>query len=537
MLVILKRLIYTLSNKIWQKKPGSKHGLHAPESKFTVDFSNPVLSKEKKSLFNIKSEISYNANLLNDSLKLGLKKSNCIAWIDIPEHEYQEHVIEAKIRLDSLEGYAAAGIIFRIMDDTSYYLALVSSKGYFRLDVVKDNVPRPLIAWTEIHSDFDGTNIKLKIVTYGTYLIFIVNDKWLGEANDDTISHGRLGFALASYTENDEEIKEQEEYTSLAYLDYISIDTRIKVIEDSFKKWTDDSNIDAVGRLRLAETFAVMGESSKSLEQINRAWKRRDEAIRSVATAYTEVRTRKELLLAARMSYNIGLYNEAEEFIDMILDTESDTAEKKLAYTEKLKILNELNKFKELKEFIIKHPFKINKDIYYYTILARCQQELKNYTDSAEAWDKACEINKENGIFAVNAANAHELAGNKKEAIKRYVNAGKIFLNQDNRAELSALMPKLMDLGSNNWEARALAGKWAYILEDYDKSACEFVMSNKIRCALKPRPKADPASYYLWALILNMKGKKSEAIRLLERAVKLAPGYELFQQKLAELNG
>ena len=549
MLSFSKRLIYTLSNKIRQINPGyNEADGAASEGKLTIDFT-----KTKKPPFDIKAESSYNSYLSDGSLTLGLKKVNCIAWVDMPDYEFQDHIIEAKIRLDSLSGYSAAGIIFRIMDEGSYYMALVSSKGYFRLDVVKDNAPKTLIAWTEI-SDFNGINFTMNIIACGGCLIFLVNGKWLGEAADNSVDYGRLGFVLASYesvdahqesedinSDGDSEasldnnlVEETDKYVCKAMLDYLSVDTRIKSIEEYYKKWTDDSNINAEGRLRLAETFAVMDEPVKALDQINRAWKRRDEVISTVSNK-SEVRTKRELLLAARMSFRIREYKAAEEFINMILDQWSDSAEGKLAYTEKIKILYELNKFAELKEFVIKHPHNINKDIDYYTLFARCLWELKDYADSAEAWDKAFEMNPENGIYATNAANAHEMAGNKKEALSRYVSAGKIFLNQDNMPELTALIPKLSLLGTQDWEARALAGKWAYSIENYDRSEKEFEASNKLRCAIKPRPKADPALFYLWGLVYYVKGNIKSAIRLVKRAVRLAPDYELFRAKLKEL--
>jgi tetratricopeptide (TPR) repeat protein len=539
MLTFSKRLIYALSNKIRQINPeySDADGITS-EGKLTIDFA-----KTKNPPFDIKSESSYNAYLSNGSFTLGMKKANCIAWADMPDYEFQDHIIEAKIRMESLGGYAAAGIIFRIMDEDSYYLALVSDKGYFRLDVVKNNAPKTLIAWTEI-SDFDGINFTVKIITCGTCLIFLVNGKWLGEAVDSSIAYGRLGFALASYesvnvgredcNQGGDLAEEKNEYVCKAMLDYLSVDTRIKSIEECYKKWTDDSNINAEGRLRLAETYAVMDEPVKAMDQISRAWKRRDEVIRTVS-ATSEVRTKKELLLAARMSFRLRQYDAAEEFIDAILDQWPNSAEGKLAHTEKIKILYELNKFAKLKEFVIKNPVNINKDIDYYTMFARCLWELKDYADSAKAWDMAFEMNAENGIYAVNAANAHEMAGDTQKALSRYIIAGKIFLNQDNMPELAALVPKLSLLGTENWEARALAGKWAFSIKDYDKSAKEFEASNKLRCAIKPRPKADPALFYLWGLVYYIKGKIKSAIRLVKRAVKLAPDYELFRVKLEEL--
>jgi len=533
---LYKGFINSLSNIFRRENPDS-----FSEEKLIFDFS-----KTKKSPFDIKSEFSYNAYLSKNSFTLELKKPNCIVWSEIPQREYGDHVIEAKIRLDSRGGYASSGLLFHIEDSESYYIALVSGKGYFRVDAVKNNAPKTLIAWTEI-SDFDGENFNLNILTYGTYLIFSVNGKWVGETNDDSINNGRIGFALASY---DAASYEAASYDSSgenklicrAMLETIAIDTRIKKIEEEYKKWNNDSNINADSRLRFAETLAVMGEPSKALEQIVRAWNRRDEAIRSVSISYTEVRTRRELLLAARLSFRLGQYSEAEEYIDAIFDQLDDdpsrlvnSAEGREALTEKIKILNEMNKFAQLKKFALKYFNIINKDIDFYTLLARSYWELNEYKNSAQAWDKAFKMNIENGVYAANAANALEHAGKKEEALARFMEAGKIFLKQNNAPELAVLIPKLILLGENNHQARVLAGKCAFSIEDYKLCEAEFAAANKLRCALKPRPKPDPAMCYLWGLVLNMGGKTKNAIRLIERAVKLAPDYGLFRFKLAEL--
>jgi len=525
MLSFSKRLIYAFSNKISGtifRKRGD-----TPEYRLIADFNKP-----DKSLFEIKSETFHNAYLSDGSLAFELKKSNYIAWTEIPNIEFNGHVIEAKIRMDSMGGYSAAGIIFRLNED-SYYLALVSSKGYFRIDVIKDSAPKALIAWSEV-SGFDGTNIHLKIITYGDCIIFIVNGKWVGEAVDDSVSAGRLGFVLASYEAAGGKQAETETVCK-AWLDYFSADTRSITLEEQFKYWTTDSNIYAEGRLRLAETFAVMGKFSKALEQIKKTWKCRDEAIKAVSTSAAEVRTKKELILAARMAFNLGLYDEAEGYIDFILEQWPQSAEGRIAHTEKLKILNELNKFKELKKFALRHSGVIELNIDYYTILARCYWKLKEYDDSAKAWNTAFRMNSENGVYASNAANALELSGNKKEALSLFLEAAKVFLAQDNQAELAAIIPKLSVLGGKNWEARALAGKWAFSIEDYSRCIKEFAAAEKLRLEIRPKPAADPALFYLWGLSEKVMGKNRDAIRLLEKAVKLAPDYGLFRFKLAEI--
>jgi tetratricopeptide (TPR) repeat protein len=523
--------MYALSNKIFQRDPDGK-----PEARLVVDFTKAKFALTKQHPFNIKSEDSYNVSLSDNALSLGLKKTNLIAYTDIPKIEYQDHVIDAKIRLDSMGGYASTGIIFRIMSQDSYYMALVSSKGYFRFDVVKDGAPRTLIAWTEI-ANFDGSNIDLKIITYGSYLIFTVNGTWVAEISDDSIQNGTLGFVAASYdTDYDTgAAKKNSKYTCAAYLNYISIDARVSAIENEFKKWTSDTSINADSRLRLAETFAVMDKPAKAMDQINRAWKRRDDVIRGIATTYTEARTKKELLLASRMSFRLGQFKEALEYIDSLIEQWPASPEGKLAFAEKIKILNELDMFEDLKEFLQSQADKLEKDIDYYIMYARCCFELKEYRASANAWKEAYKMNRENGVYAANAANSLEQMGRKKEAAAFYLEAGKNFLRQDNNAELEVLIPKILTIGKDNWEAHGLAGKWYFSIEDYDNCNKEFVKAEKLRIEKKPRPAADPALYYLWGLVYFIKNKKKDAVRLLEKAVKLAPDYELFSEKLKEI--
>jgi tetratricopeptide (TPR) repeat protein len=329
------------------------------------------LSKPEKSPFDIKSDFSYNAYRSNGSIVLGLKKQNCIAWVDMPDNEYRDHIVEAKIHLDDLGGYASSGLMFHIADKDTFCLALVSSKGYFRFDIVKDGAPRPVIAWTEV-SDFDGANFNLSIITYGINVIFLVNSKWVGAASDDAINGGCIGFALASY-ETDQDFSE---YTCKASLDYLSVDARIKQIEDDYKKWNEGEDISPGNHLHLAETFAVMGKASLALEQLKKTWKKREES------ACAETRTSKELLLSAKMAFSLEQYNEAEEYIGAALERETDAIEKKEAIVEKTEILNELGKYAELKDFILKHSDIIGGDIEISALLARCYLKLNDYENA-----------------------------------------------------------------------------------------------------------------------------------------------------------
>jgi tetratricopeptide (TPR) repeat protein len=528
MLIFLKRFLYFLSNKIRRNQPGK-----LKEEKWDADFSNP-----ENPPFDIKTESSYNAYLSDGALTMSLKKANCIAWIESPDHDYQDQIIEARFRLDSLGGYAAAGLMFRIAEEGTYYMALVSSKGYFRFDGVKNNSPRSLVGWTETPG-FDGQHIDITIIAYNTQFIFLINGRWIAEIDDSLIPGGRPGFVMASYeaggiAENGSVLAENDGFVCSACLDFLSVDSRTRSVEKLRQKWSDSPDIAAESRLRLAETFAALDNPSQALAQICRAWKRREEAARSVMATYTEMRTRRELLMAARLAFRLEQYDEADEYIDACLEQGGEGPERKEALAEKARILGELNKCAELRDFLLKHLAAMDRDPALYALLAQAHWTLKEYEPAAGAWGTAFGLNRENGMYAVKAANSWELLDKKEEALKYFLEAGTIFLRQGSHGDLAALMPRLDSLGGENWEARVLVGKWFFSIEDYDRAETEFTRAENIRCKLRPRPAADPAASYLRGLMLVLREKHREAARFFEDAVRLAPDFGLFRFKLAE---
>ena len=565
MVTFLKRPLYVLTNKIRNFTAPTKN----TEEKWTADFS-----KLENSYFDIKSEISYDAYLEtpqsipdkaspldflrrqngseSGALVLGLKKTNCIAWVDTPSLHFQDQVIEAKFCLDSMGGYAASGLMFRIIEDGTYYLALISGKGYFRLDAVRNNTPLPLIGWTEIpgfESAVKSTELRaaITIIAYGDHLIFLINQHWAAEVQDAMISEGRLGFVLASYeagqgfqsTVSEPDSRsfrsaEQEAYTCKARLEYLCVDSRINAVENVYNKWNDSRNITAESRLRLAETFAAMGNSEAALFQINKAWENREEAARSVLATFTESRAKKELLLAAQMAVRLGKYDEADEYIDVCIEQGLDSPEGKEALLEKAKILLETEKYEELKSFVVKHIALKNDDPVLHTLLGHAYWYLDDHANAAAAYEKAFEIDSENGTYAVNAGNAYSAMKKKKQALACYLAGGRAFLNHENYDELGELIPQLLSLGKNDREAHALAGKWAFGIEDFEFAETELVLSEKIREKKQPLPPADPAVSFLRGLLSIRKGHRQEAFGFLEEAVRLAPGYGLFHFRLAE---
>jgi tetratricopeptide (TPR) repeat protein len=175
-----------------------------------------------------------------------------------------------------------------------------------------------------------------------------------------------------------------------------------------------------------------------------------------------------------------------------------------------------------------------------YNLLGHAYFNTGEYEKAVEAYELAFELDSENGMAAKNAGAAYELLNQKEKALDRYLAAGRIFLAGNHYEELGLLIPQFRLLGEAHWEARALTGKWAFGIEDWNTARAELELAEKLRKEKptgKARPRGsppDPALYFLQGLFLIREGKRREALPLLEKAVKYAPDYPLFRFRLAE---
>ncbi|MDR0878895.1 MAG: hypothetical protein LBN21_12645 [Treponema sp.] len=516
----LKRALYIFSNKLRRHSPADE----VPEEKWIANFQavkdHTAVPNHR---FIIKSENSYDANLSNSSLALSLKKTNCIAWVEAPGYRYRDQIIEARFRLDPLGGYAAAGLMFRITDQGTYYMALISSKGYFRLDAVRNNMPLPLIGWTEVPRGTAAENgVTLTVIAFGSHLTLLIDTAWAAEINDSSISSGVIGLAMASYEESSAAPPEKK-YTAQVFLDALSVDTRLAEVEKASDQWNDSDAIPAASRFVLAETFTAMAAPMPALIQIKKAWAKP-----------AHQKTQRELLLALRLAFELEQYDEAETYADACLELGKDSAEGREALIEKAKILSAAEKYAELKNYADEALIFIKDDPILHSLLGHACWNLGDNEKAAAAYDRAFELDTENGLPAKNAANVYEILGRKDEALKRYLAAGRAFLALENYDDLGTLASKILSLGTDDWEAHALAGKWAFGIENWAMADAELTKSEELRNSLKPRPPKDPAVSFLRGLLLIRKGRRREAFPYLEDAARFAPDYGLFQFRLAE---
>jgi len=392
---LVKRPLHVLSNKLRRRL----QPVERMKEKWIADFSKP-----EKSCFDIKPEISFNAYLEKGSLFLGLKKKNGLAWLETAKRVYVDHLIDARFRFDGHGGCCASGIMFRIAGQGTYYLVLVSSNGSFRLDAVHNNIPRVLIGWTDIPG-LNGHDVNLNIIIKDDHFIFLLNGKWIAEAQDASIPGGHLGFALVSYDTDFPAPEIKKDLVCQSRLHFLAVDARSDVVAAEYEKWNCALAISAESRLRLAESFAALDHFDAAYDQILKAWKQREEAALSVMADYTDARTGAELVFAARMALRLGLYANAEEYINARLAMKVNGADALMISAEMAKILSAQNKNESLVAFLpdyIKRAKTEKKDADIpplYALLGHAFWNLQDYKAAAKAWGKAFNLDRKNGLY------------------------------------------------------------------------------------------------------------------------------------------
>jgi tetratricopeptide (TPR) repeat protein len=222
--------------------------------------------------------------------------------------------------------------------------------------------------------------------------------------------------------------------------------------------------------------------------------------------------------------------DEAAAYIEACIAAGRETPEGRAALAEKGKILYAGERFGELKQFCLETVKENPGDPVLWTLLGHAHWNDGETGEAAGAYDRAFELDRENGIPAKNAANLYELLGKKEEALDRLLRAGRAFLGTDNYDDLGLLIPRLLSLGAESREAHGLAGKWAFGVEDWAMAAAELGKAE----AMEGVPPADAAVPYLLGLLRIRGGKRREGIPLLEKAAAREPGYALYHFRLAE---
>ncbi|HOX92797.1 MAG TPA: hypothetical protein PLC54_07725, partial [Spirochaetales bacterium] len=139
----------------------------------------------------------YTVGVADGRLSLQLTKGGMLAWTELADSNCADFSLKAVLQLSGQKD-ASSGVVFRMVDDSSFACILVSSGGWIRLDVVFNGHPRPALPMLPCPWIRDKELVQLTLVARGDRYTALVDGIWAFEIADDSLPEGRLGFAARS---------------------------------------------------------------------------------------------------------------------------------------------------------------------------------------------------------------------------------------------------------------------------------------------------------------------------------------------------
>ncbi len=460
----------------------------------------------RKNRFVPEERDDYSAEIRKGKLELTLKKKNLFAWVNINGYIYRDFVLEASLSFDSENGYSATGFVFRYANEENFYYFLISNRGYFRFDVVFNGNPIRLIEWTE-NPMINPESNRVRIIAHSSHFSFYVDDEWIGEFEDETIYRGEIGFAAQNFNEQER---------AIFRLDEISVDSRPISVERYYYRWARYVPPEPDFRIRLARTFLEMSASSVSYLE--------PAALQLKKALSLGHRSKEDHLLYADVLMRLKLYDTALSETERALEMDSNYPEAKVM---KANLLYLMNNFLAARDYIREIISGFSGNAILWGLLGNAEYALGNWQKATEAYERAAELAPEEALFVLNLAKSLEMQGDRDKALGRYVDACKLFFEQENYADLSFAIERAKRLDPHNLDVETIRAKMLF--STGEKEASEEIIDRLISAGTK-----DSAIFYLKGLLLAEHGNRGEAIEFFRKTVEMEPDYSLYWFRLAE---
>ncbi|MBN1698605.1 MAG: tetratricopeptide repeat protein [Spirochaetales bacterium] len=458
--------------------------------------------------FDRENTVTYESGAAKGKYFLLLKKKDHFAWILDEQHRYNNFYLEADVAFDEGNGHSALGFVFRYVNEENFYYFLISKRGFFRFDVLFNRNPLVRIDWTESPLIKPGEN-SLRIIAQDTHFSFYIDDEWVAELEDDTLSAGSIGFAAQNYNEKKE---------ARFYMKRFLIDSRPIEVDRHFERWVHHIPQEPQYRIELAKTFFAMEAFPAAAVQLKKALKHK----KPIADDY---------FLFAELMINTGMYDLALENIERCLDLDPDYIR---AVREKANILYLKNRFLEARDYLQSNlerggdagpVFKDNAPA--WNLLGNCEYALGNWDKAFEAYDRACRIQPDMPLFFLNAARALEMQGDKDRSLEYYSTSAGLFFRQEAYGELYPIFSRIKKFDPQNSDVKILEGKILFHEEKFEEA-------EKIFQPLIEKGIPDSSIYFLSGIIASNRGDREKAVSLLQKACELENSFYLHWLKLAE---
>jgi tetratricopeptide (TPR) repeat protein len=442
---------------------------------------------------------------------LEIHKSGYFAWetADLPRG-YDDFILEGKTEIDPSNGYSAVGFVLRYINEQNFYTFLVSSRRFYRFDLLFNNHPLTLIGWTALPEEIGeagregGAGLGLRIIAHGSHFSFYVDEEWVGEVEDESLGTGAVGFAAQNFGESEK---------AAFRLRSFSLEARPVVVEREYLRWVHYMPHLPASRLALAETLYAQESYSAAAVQLRRGLKGREGGAR-------------EHFLLAECFLKLSLLDKAMEHIEEVLSREPAHKD---ALFEKANLLYLTNEFLRARDYIKASmgAGTLEPAPALWNLLGNTEYALGNWVKSAQAYGRAVELQPEIPLFLKNLARSLEMEGRREEALESYLRAARILFRDQEYDGLSLILPRILAIDAANREGRALEAKMIY-----QEGGREEAARRLQRLAEEGTP--DSAVYYLLGIIGSENGAREEALGFFEKAAEIEPSFPLYHFRLAE---
>lgn len=446
------------------------------------------------------SEKSFSTLIKKRRLTFELWKANHFAWIPSDLYQYRDFCLETVFSFHPDNGHAAAGLIFRFVNDENFYYFLISNRGLFRFDALFNGHPLHLIEWTPIPS-IEDEKLSLKIIAHGSHFAFFLDDEWLAEIEDEKLASGRIGIAAQNYAEKEK---------ACFFYYSLQLESRPVEVEKLYWRWVHYIPPEPRQQLAYARTLMAMENYEVAAVQLQKALKR-DSANEDI------------LLLLALCKIYLKLYDQALGTLDNLLTLNPGHRE---AILEKANVLYLMNEFLKARDFVRSIIDDFKDASLLWNVLGNCEYALGNWDKAASAYRQASELANEIPLFYANQARALERCQRLAEAISAYLKAAELFFRQEAFNDLSLILPRLKALDPTNPNVEIFEAKMLFY--ENDKPQAKKILAKYVNTT------DDSSVPYLYALILIEEGKRQEALRFLNMAAKLEPSMALYWWRIAE---
>ena len=443
---------------------------------------------------------AYKASIKEGALRLELKRSNLFAWVSAPQHGYRDFFIEAELSLSESNGHSAAGLLLRQLDDSTFYYFLMTNRGSFRFDIVSNGTPRAIINWTDCLALTGRKTVR--IIARGTNFSFYVEDRWLGEVEDDGIDAGRIAFAAQNY---------EEQNRAVAGLHSLRINSLPYEVEIQHYRWSKYLPVEPDSRERLANSFISGGQYGAAILQLRKSMRDRKPG-------------GEGLYLLAECENRLGMREEALGHCKAALELLPGDGR---LISQKANLLYSTNRFVELRDHLQTNINEVGDDPVMWNLLGNAWYALGDWKEAGTSYQRACEIDTQVPLFLSNAARAQERLDNPRVAVELYLEAANLYFQEDENDELASVLSRLEELDPGNREVRAIEAK---ILFQNNK----FIEAEHLFKSLIEEGYEDASVHFLFGLILSSSGRREEAENSLERATDIEPDYYLYWLRSAE---